>query len=94
MDKNNLSLKAILAVIGAGIWVIVLQNAGILPGNQKVNVVNTVDTYVHGGQIDSIVTGNVNVDLKWINGWHAANYKAYTINGQEFHSLGVKQGSN
>jgi len=90
MEKNNLTLKAILIVIASGIWVIALQNAGVLPGNQKVKVVNTVGTYVHGGQIDSVASGYMNVDLKWINGWHAANYKAYTINGQEFHSLGIK----
>lgn len=34
--SNNRSLKAILTVIGLGIWVIVLQNAGVLPTKQNV----------------------------------------------------------
>lgn len=58
MEKKNLSLKAILIVIGIGIWAIVLQNAGIIPTKQNV--------YVKGGYIDVDntvrVRGSVSVD--------------------------------
>ncbi len=50
----NLSLKAILVIIGIGIWAIVLQNAGIIPTKQNV--------YVNGGYIDADVSGSVDVD--------------------------------
>ena len=53
----------ILSVIG--IWAIVLQNAGIIPTNQNVSVVNTVDADVSG----RIEVGNtVDIDIKAING--------------------------
>ena len=42
--SKNISLKAILIAIGLGIWVIVLQNAGIIPTKQNV--------YVKGGYVD------------------------------------------
>lgn len=56
---KNISLKAILIIIAAGIWAIVLQNAGIIPTNQNVKVVNEVDAYVRG-RVD--VEGSVSVD--------------------------------
>jgi len=62
--SKNTSFKAILIAIGLGIWVIVLQNAGIIP--TKLNV------YVKGGYVDientvrvkgSVdVSGSVDVD--------------------------------
>jgi len=94
--SKNISLKAILISITIGIWAIVLQNAGIIPTNQNVKVVNTVDTYVNGGRIDADVSGSVSVDnevevdIRKINGWKAANYYEYKIDGEEFHSLGTK----
>lgn len=51
--SKNISLKAILIVIGLGIWVIVLQNAGVIPTKQNV--------YVKGGYIDADVNGTVDV---------------------------------
>ena len=48
---KNISLKAILIAIGIGIWVLVLQNTGIIPTKQNV--------YVKGGYID--VNGRVDV---------------------------------
>jgi hypothetical protein len=92
--KNNpLSLKAILIIIGIGIWVNVMQNAGIIPTKQNV--------IVKGGFIDADINGKVDirgtvsvdneveVDIKKINGWRAANYYEYTYDGKEFHSLGI-----
>jgi hypothetical protein len=52
--SKNISLKAILIAIGLGIWVIVLQNAGVIPTKQNV--------YVKGGYIDADVNGSVSVD--------------------------------
>lgn len=52
MKSNNIFQKTILSVIGIGIWVLVLQNAGIIPTEKKV--------HVNGGNID--VSGSVNVD--------------------------------
>lgn len=53
-----ISLKAILITIAVGIWVLVLQNAGVIPTKQNV--------YVKGGFVgvsgDVGVTGDVNVN--------------------------------
>lgn len=59
----DLSLKSILLIIAVELWVIALQNLGVIPITQKVRVKNTVD-----------VSGNINVDnvvdvnLQEING--------------------------
>lgn len=50
--SKNISLKAILIAIGLGIWVIVLQNAGVIPTKQNV--------YVKGGYVD--VSGSVDIN--------------------------------
>jgi hypothetical protein len=64
MENQNLNKtsKIILLSIAIGIWAMVLQNAGIIPTNQNVKVVNTVDTHVTGGTIDADVSGRVDVD--------------------------------
>ena len=51
--SKNISLKAILIAIGVGIWIIVLQNAGLIPTKQNV--------YVKGGYIEADVNGTVNI---------------------------------
>ncbi len=51
--SKNISLKAILIAIGLGIWVMVLQNAGVIPTKQNV--------YVKGGYIDADINGTVDV---------------------------------
>lgn len=98
---NNISLRAILITIGIGVWVIVLQNAGVIP--KLVGSKNGIQTvYVTGGSIDADINGTVNVsgsvsidnevdvDIKKVNGWNAANYYEYKIDGREFHSLGTR----
>lgn len=70
---KNISLKVIFIVIAVGIWVIVLQNAGLIPTSQNVNVVNTVGTRVYG-EVDADVTGYVDVNLEAINGKSNAFY--------------------
>jgi hypothetical protein len=52
--SKNISLKAILITIGVGIWILVLQNAGIIPTKQNV--------YVKGGNIDADINGSVSID--------------------------------
>lgn len=56
-ELKNLSLKSILVIIAIGIWMLVLQNLGIIPVTQDVRVKNTIDAdvsgrvYVDGGTI-------------------------------------------
>ena len=58
--SKNISLKAILIVIAVGIWVIVLQNTGIIPTKQNVYVDGG---YVRvSGDVDADVSGSVSVD--------------------------------
>ena len=57
IQLKNLSLKSILLIIAIGIWMLVLQNLGIIPVTQDVRVKNTIDAdvsgsvYVDGGTI-------------------------------------------
>lgn len=51
---EKIPMKLILLIIGAGIWITVLQNAGIIPSKQNV--------FVMGGNIDAEVSGKVNID--------------------------------
>ncbi|NQT78744.1 MAG: hypothetical protein HQ565_13615 [Bacteroidetes bacterium] len=76
--SKYISLKAILIIMTIGIWVVVLQNAGIIPTKQNV--------YVKGGYIDAAVSGSVDVsgsvsidnevdvNIEAINGHHNAFY--------------------
>lgn len=57
---KNLSLNSILIIIATGIWLLVLQNFGIIPVTQNVCVKNTVDVKGNGGYVD--VSGS-NVDV-------------------------------
>ena len=75
--SKNISLKAILITIAIGIWAIVLQNAGVIPTNQNVKVVNTVD--VGGsvrvfGKVDANVDNTVDINISEINGHRNAFY--------------------
>ncbi|AHW61452.1 hypothetical protein FH5T_01330 [Draconibacterium orientale] len=63
--SKNISLKAILIIIAIGIWVIIFQNAGIIPTNQNVRVINSVDAYV-SGSVD--VDNTVDINIHEING--------------------------
>lgn len=68
-QTKNISLKVILISITLGIWAIVLQNAGVIPTNQNVKVVNTVgvDGSVRvSGNVD--VDNTVDINIKEING--------------------------
>ena len=98
--SGNLLEKICLILITLGIWVIILQNAGIIPSKQNV--------YVKGGYLYSTIDGEVevtntvdisgsveiedevDVNIRKINGWNAANYYEYSIKGEEYHSLGTR----
>jgi hypothetical protein len=73
---NNKSVKSILITIGAGIWLLVLQNAGIIPKY----IEKEERVYVSGGSIDADVSGRVSVDntvdinIEAINGYSNAFY--------------------
>lgn len=74
-QTKSISLKPVLIVIAVGIWVIVLQNAGIIPTNQNVKVVNTVgvDGSVRvSGNVD--VDNTVDINIEEINGKSNAFY--------------------
>lgn len=90
MEKKNISLKAILILIGIGIWAIVLQNAGIIPTKQNV--------YVKGGYIDADVSGRVDIDntvdvnIDAINGY--SRFYDNSSNRGEYFRIPVYTGSN
>lgn len=92
---KNISFNVILVVIAIGIWVNVLQNAGIIPTNQNVKVVNTVSAQVHGSvDVDNTVqvTGYIDVNLDAINGKRRA---FYDFNGdRNFVRIPVYTGGN
>ena len=97
MESKNISIKAILIVMCIGIWVIVLQNAGILPKNQSM--------YIEGGnvEVDNLVRvrGSVNVkgsvdidntvdvNLDEVLGYPVGCRTSYTIDGRQYNSIDV-----
>lgn len=60
---KNLSLKGILVIIAVGIWMLVLQNLGVIPVAQDVRVKKTVKV---SGNVD--VDNTVDINLQEING--------------------------
>jgi len=56
IKSKNISVKAILVIIAIGIWVLVLQNAGIIYKEKNV--------YVIGGYIDNVDNINRTVDVR------------------------------
>lgn len=57
---TNFSLRTILLAIAIGIWILVLQNLGIIPVSQRVNVTNEVE-------IDGSVSIDNTVDVSVVN---------------------------
>ena len=60
---KNLSLKSILMAIAVGIWMLVLQNLGVIPVAQDVRIKKTVKV---SGNVD--VDNTIDVNLQEING--------------------------
>jgi len=80
MTTNTVN-KIVLPLIAIGIWAIVLQNAGIIPTSQNVEVTNRVRVR---GSVDINntvdVSGYLDVNLEAING---KNNAFYDSNGNE-----------
>jgi hypothetical protein len=84
--SKNISLQSILIAIGLGIWVIVLQNAGVIP--KLVGTKNGTQTvYVTGGNINADVNGSVNVDNTVDINIHEINGKNQVTTGIGTHSV-------
>lgn len=84
--SKNISLKAILIAIGLGIWVIVLQNAGVIP--KLVGTENGTQTvYVTGGNINADVNGSVSVDNTVDVNIHEINGHNQVTTGKGTHSV-------
>lgn len=60
---KTLSLKTILVAIAVGIWMLVLQNLGVIPVAQDVRIKKTVKV---SGNVD--VDNTIDVNLQEING--------------------------
>lgn len=57
---KDLSLRSILLVIAIGVWILVLQNLGIIPVSQNVKVTN-------GVEVDGTVRVNNTVDVSVVD---------------------------
>jgi len=66
IKTSNIRSQSVIFMIGVlGIWVIVLQNFGVLPvREQKVYVINSIDTRVVNTVDANIMTGNVNAFIE------------------------------
>jgi hypothetical protein len=69
IQLKRISFKAILITIAIGVWVIALQNTGLIPTNQHVKVVNTIDTNAEVSGTVS-VDNTVDVNIHEINGYN------------------------
>lgn len=89
---KNITLKGLLLIIAIGVWVIALQNLGVIPINQKVKVVETVRIV---GDVDANVSGSVSVDntvdvnLDKVLGYPVGCRRSYTIDGREYQAIDV-----
>lgn len=63
LQLKTLSLKTILMAIAVGIWMVVLQNLGVIPVAQDVRIKKTVKV---SGNVD--VDNTIDVNLQEING--------------------------
>jgi len=94
--KSEITLRLILLSISLGIWLIVLQNSGIIPITQRVKVINTVDVAgsvdventVHiKGSVD--IDNTVDVNLNEVLGRPIGCRNSYTSGGKEYVSIDV-----
>lgn len=71
MEVKNISSKLLLITATVGIWILVLQNFGIIPTSQNVRVTNKVGVT---GEVNANVNGSVSVD-------NTVDVNLYEING-------------
>lgn len=97
VSKRDYAFGGFLFFIATGIWGVFLQNMGFfVPSDdytQKVRVINTVDTYVNGGDLN--VSGNVDVgntvdiNLEAINGHSDAFYNSNSQHKDQYYRIPV-----
>jgi spore coat protein CotH len=72
MDQHYSFLRNLLILIAVGIWIIVLQNSGIIPQFSSM-AVHTNDAITVKGEVDVMNTvyikGSVDANLESINGY-------------------------
>ncbi len=90
--KKIISYKGMIAIATIGIWILVLQNLGIIPISQNVNVENTVEVE---GKVNARVFGDVNVgntvdvNLSAINGYSNCFYNSYSKHPKQYYRIPV-----
>lgn len=73
------TFKLILSLIAIGVWILVLQNTGIIPITHRVRVINEIDANITNA-VDANVSGSVNVNntvdvnIHAINGYNRIPY--------------------
>tara|TARA_B100002052_G_scaffold180845_1_gene164708 strand:+ start:1779 stop:2084 length:306 start_codon:yes stop_codon:yes gene_type:complete len=96
--KTN-KTNVLLFIIAVNLTIISLVQLEIWPAKAKANQLG-LDPSVNYGLVPLDKNGSINVNvssysgtqdvnIKYINGWNAANYEAYRIDGEKYSSLGV-----
>jgi hypothetical protein len=91
--STNISLRLLLITATVGIWILVLQNFGIIPTSQNVRVTNKVGVT---GSVDASVSGSVNIDntvdvnLQEING-HRNCFYDNASHRKQYYSIPVAE---
>ena len=90
--KKIISYKGMIAIATIGIWILVLQNLGIIPISQNVDIENTVEVE---GKVNARVLGDVNVgntvdvNLSAINGYSNCFYNSYSKHPKQYYRIPV-----
>ena len=87
-----LSFKGMIAVATVGIWILVLQNFGVIPVSQNVKVTNVIAVE---GRVRADVSGTVSVDntvdvnLSEINGYRNCFYNSDYKHPKDYYRIPV-----
>ena len=90
----------LLSIIAINLTLLTLTQLEVWPTKAKANILEFDSSLNYGlvplnenGSINvnvSSYSGTQDVNIKYINGWNAANYEAYRIDGEKYSSLGVR----
>lgn len=80
------TFKLILSLIAIGVWILVLQNTGIIPITHQVRVINEIDANITNA-VDANVSGSVNVNNTVDVNIHAINGYNQVTTGTGTHSV-------
>lgn len=80
------TFKLILSLIAIGVWILVLQNTGIIPITHRVRVLNEIDANITNA-VDANVSGSVNVNNTVDVNIHAINGYNQVTTGTGTHSV-------